>query len=77
MRGLRKSTKTVLELVGDAPKGPLPEIIPPQIATLVDRAPTGDRWVHEIKFRWGWRPDGTNPCRHVERYPERLARSAC
>ncbi len=21
--------------------------------------------------RWGVRPDGTNPCRHVERYPER------
>ena len=20
---------------------------------------------------WGWRPDGSNPCRHVERYPER------
>jgi len=21
--------------------------------------------------QWGWRQDGTNPCRHVERYPER------
>ena len=21
--------------------------------------------------KWGWRPDGSNPCRHVERYPER------
>jgi integrase len=21
--------------------------------------------------RWEWRPDGSNPCRHVERYPER------
>nr|MBC8267150.1 tyrosine-type recombinase/integrase [Rhodospirillaceae bacterium] len=20
--------------------------------------------------RWGWRPDGSNPCRHVDRYPE-------
>ena len=19
---------------------------------------------------WGWRPDGTNPCRHVKRYKE-------
>ncbi len=21
--------------------------------------------------KWGWRPDGSNPCRHVDRYPER------
>lgn len=21
--------------------------------------------------KWGWRPDGSNPCRHIERYPER------
>lgn len=21
--------------------------------------------------KWGWRPDGTNPCRHIERYRER------
>ena len=20
---------------------------------------------------WGWRPDGSNPCRHVKRYKER------
>ena len=20
---------------------------------------------------WGWRPDGSNPCRHVKRYNER------
>jgi integrase len=20
--------------------------------------------------RWGWRPDGSNPCRHVDKYPE-------
>ena len=24
-----------------------------------------------LSERWGWRDDGTNPCRHVERYRER------
>ena len=27
-----------------------PEFIPPQLATLVDEAPAGDDWVHEVKF---------------------------
>jgi bifunctional non-homologous end joining protein LigD len=30
--------------------GPLPGFIPPQLATLSDRAPTGDGWIHEVKF---------------------------
>ena len=29
---------------------PLPEFIPPQLATLTDKAPAGDGWVHEIKL---------------------------
>src|ERR1700739_2468945 len=28
----------------------LPEWIPPQLAQLVDAAPEGDEWLHEIKF---------------------------
>ena len=28
----------------------LPEFIPPELATLVDKAPDGDGWVHEIKL---------------------------
>ncbi len=28
----------------------LPPVIEPELATLVDQAPTGDDWVHEIKF---------------------------
>ena len=28
----------------------LPEFIPPQLATLVNAIPTGDEWLHEIKF---------------------------
>jgi bifunctional non-homologous end joining protein LigD len=29
---------------------PLPEFIPPQLATLTDKALAGDGWVHEIKL---------------------------
>src|SRR5271166_2460761 len=28
----------------------LPEWIPPQLTKLVDAAPEGDQWLHEIKF---------------------------
>jgi bifunctional non-homologous end joining protein LigD len=28
----------------------LPKFIPPELATLVDRAPAGDTWLHEIKL---------------------------
>jgi bifunctional non-homologous end joining protein LigD len=37
-----------------------PRFIPPQLATLVDRAPAGDGWLHEIKsdgYRRGARLD--------------------
>lgn len=33
-----------------ARKGPMPEFIPPQLATLVREAPPGDEWLHELKF---------------------------
>ena len=29
---------------------PLPEFVPPQLATLVAVPPTGDEWLHEMKF---------------------------
>lgn len=29
---------------------PLPEFVPPQLATLVEEPPAGERWLHEIKF---------------------------
>ncbi|TCI00775.1 DNA ligase D [Roseococcus sp. SYP-B2431] len=29
---------------------PLPVFRPPQLATLVDHVPAGDRWIHEMKF---------------------------
>jgi bifunctional non-homologous end joining protein LigD len=34
----------------------LPNWIPPQLSKLVDKAPSGDKWIHEIKldgFRMG------------------------
>jgi bifunctional non-homologous end joining protein LigD len=31
-------------------RAPMPEIAEPQLATLVDEAPDGDHWIHEIKF---------------------------
>jgi len=33
-----------------AKPGPLPDWIPPQLATLVTDAPRGDGWLHEIKY---------------------------
>lgn len=36
--------------LGDAPIGTLPAFVEPCLATLVDKAPDGDAWVHEIKF---------------------------
>ena len=33
-----------------AVSGVMPSFIAPQLATLVDRPPVGDKWVHEIKF---------------------------
>jgi bifunctional non-homologous end joining protein LigD len=31
-------------------RGPLPDFVPPTLATLVDRPPSGDLWLHEIKI---------------------------
>jgi len=36
--------------VAGAKKMAMPEFFKPQLATLVKTAPTGDQWVHEIKF---------------------------
>lgn len=33
-----------------AKKGPLPSFVEPTLATLSGKAPTGARWIHEIKF---------------------------
>ena len=40
----------LLEGLAGARKAPLPRAPKPQLATLVDSAPRGDDWLHEIKF---------------------------
>ena len=37
------------DLPGARP-GRLPKFVPPQLATLVEKAPEGDEWLHEFKF---------------------------
>ena len=53
------------ELPGAHPSPP-PAALPPQLATAVERAPTGKAWLHEIKF------DGYRIVAHLERGKARL-----
>src|SRR5687767_8513445 len=46
---MRKAARTVKAPPG-ARKAPLPEFIPPQLATLVKEPPSGERWFDELKF---------------------------
>jgi bifunctional non-homologous end joining protein LigD len=39
-----------LNAVPGARKAPMPEFIPPQLATLQDEPPEGEQWFHELKF---------------------------
>lgn len=39
-----------LSLPSGARPGPVPAILAPQLATLVEKTPTGDDWIYEIKF---------------------------
>jgi len=43
----RRPTPTA---IAGARKGLLPVFLEPSLATLVDKAPVGDEWIHEIKF---------------------------
>ena len=53
-----------------ARKAALPEVMAPQLATLVDAAPDGDDWLHEIKF------DGYRMlCRVAERQVQMFSRN--
>ena len=44
-----------------ARKAPMPEFVPPQLATLMREPPVGDEWFHELKF------DGYRMVCHVNR----------
>ena len=46
--------------IEDGAKGPLPGFVEPMLATLSKSPPTGDRWLHEIKF------DGYRLQAHIE-----------
>lgn len=46
--------------VKGAKKAPMPDVIEPMLATLVSSAPTGEKWLHEIKF------DGYRLLAHIE-----------
>ncbi len=39
-----------LAAVKGARKAAMPDFVPPMLATLVAKAPSGERWLHEIKF---------------------------
>jgi bifunctional non-homologous end joining protein LigD len=45
-----KRTASQLQKLPGARKAPLPDFIPPQLATLVSAPPSGDAWLHELKF---------------------------
>ena len=57
--------KRIKSLTG-AREAPLPEFIPPQLATLVSEAPAGDDWLHELKF------DGYRMVCHLQRGKSRF-----
>jgi bifunctional non-homologous end joining protein LigD len=31
-------------------KAPFPEFLEPELATSISKVPSGERWIHEIKF---------------------------
>ncbi len=49
-RGSRQRSKSVSSRIFQHRSGDLPAFIEPCLATLVDKAPQGARWVHEIKL---------------------------
>lgn len=59
------NAKQIQKLPG-ARKTAMPEFVSPQLATLVKEAPTGNEWLHELKF------DGYRLLCHVERGHVRL-----
>jgi bifunctional non-homologous end joining protein LigD len=50
VQSLNTPTKALLRQFKNAVPAPLPHFIEPLLATLRQRPPVGDNWVHEIKF---------------------------
>jgi bifunctional non-homologous end joining protein LigD len=59
-------TVVALEKLPGAQPGPIPDIKPPQLATLAEKAPEGEEWLHEIKY------DGYRLLARIERGEVRL-----
>jgi bifunctional non-homologous end joining protein LigD len=53
-RAARVELRTEADKLRVAPiargRAPLPDFVPPQLATLVDRPPAADQWIHEVKL---------------------------
>src|SRR6185295_11152563 len=49
-RGRRSAPGARLDRIAGAKRGSLPARLEPELATLVDAAPEGSDWLHEIKF---------------------------
>lgn len=47
---MKKMNSRIAEKIPRAPTATLPHSLAPQLATLVETVPTGDGWIHEIKF---------------------------
>ncbi|HEY6229725.1 MAG TPA: non-homologous end-joining DNA ligase [Pyrinomonadaceae bacterium] len=56
-----KRTVTQLQKLPGARKAPMPEFVSPQLATLMRTPPSGDEWLHELKF------DGYRMVCHLDR----------
>ena len=50
VRNSAASTKVASGWPAKAKAGPLPDFVPPALATLAAKAPAGSKWIHEIKF---------------------------
>lgn len=49
--GLKKTTKKpVKKKILNIPPSPMPDYLPPQLATLTDKPPATEEWIHEVKF---------------------------
>ncbi len=59
-------TPKQIQKIAGARKAAMPDFVAPQLATLVEEPPTGDQWLHELKF------DGYRLLCHLNRKHVRL-----
>ena len=54
-------TRLDIKKIPGARKAPMPQFVSPQLATLVNEPPSGEQWLHELKF------DGYRMICHIDR----------